>query len=239
MDFSKEHISREEIQEIIDRIYHVPIRRLTLYQRAFVHKSIFKYINPQTVELDYLRESNEKLELIGDSVLDLSVILYLVNKYPEDNEGQLSQKRIRIVKGKTLHVLAKKIGFEGKILMTNHVRNGPNENLLEDAFEAFIAAIFLDHGQVIADKFIVSLIEKHIEPTFIEKNDNYKDILNHKFSSNTPEYKIVKEVLKENKKEFTIAVYIYGKLYGKGTANKKKDAEQKAAKFALQYLNII
>lgn len=247
MDLSQPHISKETIETLLAKVFPIRINanNLYLYQRAFVHKSVQKHISEDNEVVDYVRESNERLELVGDSVLATSVITYLYHKYPNAAEGELTKRRTRIVRGKTLAKLAIDLGLQGYILMSDQVLKVggyANHNLLEDAMEALLGAIFLDHGYQVANQFIIRLIETFLDDKFIKTDDNYKDILLRYTQGINPDsppiYEILRETGKPNEKEFTVIVYLYGKIQGKGKASKKKEAEQRAAKFALKSLKI-
>ena len=238
------HITKSEIQKILGGI---KIRNVSVYQRSLVHKSIpnspvFKKNKSkfENTKMKYTLESNETLELYGDSVLQFVVTDYLYHKFPSANEGQLTKYRSNIVRSKMLARLAKKIGLKGKILMADQVKNmggDDNDRFLEDAFEAFIGALCIDKGIKYAQKIIVKILDENISEEDILKDDNYKDILL-RFTQNmkmdTPKY-IVKSC---SNNEFTIVVNCLGKARGKGRSSKKKKAEQLAAKMAIENLKI-
>lgn len=250
-DFSTPHISKKQICSIISNVINTNtninnINNLSLYQRAFVHRSIQKYLpDDHTKVLNYYKESNEVLELVGDGILSAVVIDYLYHKYPDKDQGELTKYRTRIVRGKTLTILAEKIGMKGHILMSNHVKqmNGKeNKRLLEDTLEAFIGAMYLDTCFEYTKYFIICLIEKYIKEKDIKTDDNYKDILlryTQSVNLEKPVYRLIREEGKPNEKIFTIAVELSGKRRGKGKSSKKKEAEQKAAKYACCELNLI
>lgn len=245
MDLSQEHISKERIETILSKAYPIKIKNVEIYQRAFVHKSIQKYISDPKEVPKYMCESNERLELVGDSVLGMAVISYLYHRFPNKDEGELTKIKTRIVRGSTLAEIATALGIKGSILMSEQVINlggVNNSNLLENAIEALIGAIYLDQGYMIAEKFVISILEsKIIDHSLFTTDDNYKDILlrytqGEKLPS--PIYETIRETGKPNEKEFTLVVKLYNKIYGKGRASRKKDAEQLAAKDALKELHI-
>lgn len=252
MRFSKPHVTKEEIEDIIGGVVgsnKIEINDTKLYQLSLVHKSISVIIQriPNWHEdcCDYLKQeqSNERLELLGDGVLGMVSIEYLFKKYPNKQEGDLTKYRTRIVCGKTLAKIASCIGLQGKILMSDQVLNVGglnNKNILEDAFEAFIGALYLDLGFEIAKMFIISLIEKVLTKKDIETENNFKDILlqyTRKHSLENPEY-IIKESGKSNERIFRCTVCVMNTPKGKGISSKKKDAEQKAAQNAIKNLRI-
>lgn len=235
------HISKEKIEKIAG----FNVNNISLYRRALVHKSIQKLVKQsEKPTLDYMKESNERLEFVGDSILGAVIADYLFNKYPDKNEGYLTKYRTRIVKGKTLAYFAEKIGIKDNILMSNQVisMNGlENKRFLEDAFESFIGAIYYDKGFDTAKKFIINVIEKYLDESKILNDDNYKDLLLRYaqfIKTPHPEYNTINEFGQPHNKKFVVEVKLFGERQGKGIARIKKEAEQIAAKQAIERLNI-
>lgn len=243
-DFSKPHVSREQIQSIL----HMKIKNVAYYQRALVHKSIYKAVKRYTGESpvqEYLLQHNERLEFLGDSVLGLIVANYLFNKYPDKDEGFLTKIKTKLVNGTQLAKLARQIDLGQYILMSTHVQNirGRNsQKILEDAFEAFLAAIFKDLGFDAVNSFIINIIET-LDFTEILIENNYKDLLlkytQITFKNCTPSYSIVNTEGPPHNRTFTVIVVLNGEKYEKGTARSKKQAEQIAAENTLKKLNIL
>ena len=126
-DFSKPHVTRDQIQEMIG----IKIKNISYYQRALVHKSIYKavkrYTGTEPIQ-EYLLEHNERLEFLGDSVLGLVVANYLFHKYPDKNEGFLTRVKTKLVNGTQLANLARQIDLGRYILMSTHVQNIKGRN---------------------------------------------------------------------------------------------------------------
>lgn len=253
MDLSKPHISREQIQEILGGIKP---RSLDNYRRALVHRSVYKYIK-QTLDQNlpvcsYLVEnrepaSNERLEFLGDSVFNLIVGEYIYEKYPMKDEGFMTRLRTKIVRDTHCVKFSNLIGIGPFILASSTVKgeNGNiNDKLLEDAFEAFLGAIYLDLGFVFSKVFITRLIDKHVNLNSLLQDDNYKDILM-RYTQNKgislPEYKIITQDGPPHKRVFTVQVMIKidDKIHklGIGKGNNKRNAEQEAAMNTLAYIN--
>lgn len=240
---------------IVDKIGNVNI-----YRRAFVHKSYCTRKNENFEEgncncpagcLPLQEENNERLEFLGDAVLHTVVAHYLFERYPNMNEGFLTTTRTKLVNGEMLAWLSKRLGFEKYILLSNQIEanNGrTNKNILEDTFEAFIGAIFLDfeestgNGFKNAKDWIVHIIESNVDFTeLMTKNTSYKDRLvkycqhNYQFIPKFTEIDIsdvggmrVHTVYVKNNMGAVIAI-------GKG--NNKKAAELDASSEALKYYN--
>lgn len=247
IDLHKGHVSEEEIQEIISKYVEFNINDIELYQRSLVHKSVQKFVNSSKDDnkvLNYLKKSNETLEFVGDSVISLTISDYLFKKYPNKNEGFLTKCKTKIVKRNTLAFFAEKIGLKNKILLSDTVEN-PEENkrFLEDAFEAFIAAMYYDQGFENTKEFILSIINTYEDDIEITKDDNYKDILL-RYAQNSaptiplPEYEIISKSGEAHNLEFTVVVNYRNERQGKGRAKIKREAEQLAAKSALSRLKV-
>jgi ribonuclease-3 len=240
-DFSKCHVSRDEIQELLG----MRIKNVSYYQRSLVHKSIYKAVKRYSGEQplqEYLHQHNERMEFLGDSVLSLIVANYLYHKYPDQDEGFLTRIKTKLVNGTQLAKLARQINLGKYILLSNHVENinGRNsQKILEDAFEAFLAAIFKDLGFDAVNSFIINIIET-LDFNEVLLEDNYKDLLlkytQHIFKKSVPEYELIGTEGPPHKRTFTVVVIINGERFETGTAKSKKQAEQIAADQTLKKL---
>jgi len=234
-------LTRSMIEQIIGmrpiNIFH--------YRQAFVHKSVQKFIRNDPYAPDYMKESYERYEYLGDSVLNLVVANFLFNKYKKDSEGHLTRLRTKLVNGKTLSLFARSLNLGPYIVLSNNVENingRTNNRILEDVFEALICAIYLDLGFKYAENFIVSLLHKCINFTDLEYDDNYKDILL-RFCQNKmqtiPSYTTILTEGPPHNRVFTVACMIQGIKYKQGSGKCKKTAEQNAAHETLKYFGQI
>ena len=241
-DFSKPHVTREEIQSMIG----MKVKNIIYYQRALVHKSIHKAVKRYDGERplqEYLLQHNERMEFLGDSVLGLIVANYLFHKYTDRDEGFLTRIKTKLVNGSQLAKLARTIHLGKYILMSNHVQNihgRESQKILEDAFEALLAAIFKDLGFDAVNCFFLNIIET-LDFNEVLAEDNYKDLLlkysQHTFKTDkpcTPEYTLISTDGPPHNRTFTVAVVINGKMYQQGTGKSKKQAEQIAAEQTLK-----
>ncbi len=205
---------------------------LSLYQQAFAHRS-HSNVSKSPV-------NNERLEFLGDAILGAIVADYLFEIYPYKNEGFLTQLRSRIVNGESLKSLAKKFGFELH-LKTNSRRNErPSTYALGDAFEAFIGALYLDHGFNKTKKFVVSrIIKTHLDlDKLVQTNEDFKSQLQifcqkNKFQL---EYKLISEEMAGKDRLYVIQVFVNNKPYTRFENFSKRMAEQKAAELSLEEL---
>jgi len=208
----------------------------------------YKFKNEQLLNLALTHKSyssengilycNERMEFLGDSVLSAIVSSYLYNKYQDKEEGVLSQIKAQIVSAANLAAWAKEIKLNEFILVSkNEEKNGAKkrDSLLCDSFEAVTGAVFLDGGFKAVEKFVTNFLNHHKKLTITD----YKTKLQEKIQSDfqtLPKYKVVKECGPDHNKSFEIAVYVKDKFFGKGTGNSKKQAEQAAARSALNKL---
>lgn len=211
----------------IEQLVGTKIRDVSLYQRAFTHKSALKKYRGLT-------GSYETLEFMGDSVLGFIITRHLFDKYEKEQEGFLTKARTKMVRGKTLSEIAEHMGLQSWILMDDKgIRNhwNMNPNILEDVFEALIGAIYLDLGMVHAKKFVFAAFDR-VEISMTD--DNYKDQLMRRCQADKlalPEYQVRSQYPNGT---FHIEVFVNGAPCGSGFASTKKQAEQNAAEIALK-----
>ena len=260
-------LKSDDINNILARFkINKKINSLELWQKAFAHKSYSKnnkkkqYLydfeaNKTSKCIEIQEDSNERLEWLGDGIIQAISAAYLSKRYPDQDEGFLTKTRSKIVKTESLYKLAKFISIEKYILMSYHVEfecNGRNNpRILEDAFEAFIGALYNDFdknnnnysGFSTCYKFFINIIQSGglDIPQLILTDDNYKDQLMRFYQKEfNGKYPIYYELQDSSKKSFTMCVNDpEGKLVGTGVARSKKEAEQKAAKQALEYFNTL
>jgi len=209
----------------IEKIVGTKINDLSLYQRAFTHKSALKKYT--------LTESFETMEFMGDSVLGFVITKLLFDKYEEKQEGFLTKARTKLVRGKTLAHIARYLNLDRWVLMDDKgMRNewNRNEKVLEDVFESFIGAIYLDLGMVHAKRFILNIFENDqiINMNNLMIDDNFKDQLMRWCQARKielPQYPI----LSHQSGVFNVSVIINNQCIGWGSAKNKKQAEQNAA----------
>jgi len=202
-----------------------------LITEALTHKSYKKPYN------------NERLEFLGDAVLDLIVGEYLFRKFPKEDEGLLSKIRASLVNEKGFTRLANNINLGNSILISSAEENNSGRtkpSLLSNAFEAIIGAIYLESGLEVTSKIVINLIESSYKT--IDLNSLSKDFkttlqeLTQADFGETPNYKLVRAFGPDHKKEFEIAVELQNKIISSAIGRSKKEAQQKAAEIALKKL---
>lgn len=200
-----------------------------LYEIAFIHES---YSNEKGI-----RESYERLEFLGDAVLDLVVSQYLYQEYPELTEGQLTRMRANYVCKKALHTYSADNGLDEQIKlgMGAELTRRELDSVVSDVFESFIGALYLDLGLKEVKKFLQKTVIPHIERQdmfFYDYKSELKQLCDK--TGNPIFYQLVEEEGPPHKKNFTMVVLIDGLKYGTGQGGSKKEAEQEAAKEALE-----
>jgi ribonuclease-3 len=205
---------------------------------ALAHKSYLRSKLPKEVH-----SSNERLEFLGDSVLGLVVSEFLYQKHPQKTEGELTKMKAVLVNEVTLSRRAKEFGLgEFLLLSPEEERSGgrQRESILADACEAVIAAAYLDGGMKAAKQVVQRLIlENYLETTSDRAHHNYKGELLEFLQARglgMPQYQVEVAEGPDHKKVFTIAAICLGRKLGSGRGTSKKEAEQKAAKMALEKL---
>ena len=183
---------------------------------------------------------NERLELLGDAVLDLVVVEFLFNKYPNHNEGQITKLKGFLVCGETLSRLSEKLEMKDFLLIGKELEHAENvrklKSVLADAFESVIGALYRDGGWESAKKFIERHVLDELSELTTGKYYNYKSALQEiaqKEFKSVPEYSVIKEEGPEHCKYFNVSVCVNGKEMGQGKGDNKKEAEQVAARQAL------
>jgi len=211
---------------------------LEYYQKAFIHKSVLRFLSSQN-----LNNSYERFEFLGDSILNHVIANFIFNRYKNEEEGHLTRIRSKLVNGKTLSYLAKKIKLNEFIIISKNVETiggRDNDRIIEDVFEAFICAIFLDLGLKYAEIFIITTMNKYLNFDIIEEDNNFKDILLRQCQKQfqiSPAYELITTTGPHHTKTFTSIVIINGTRYKTGIGKTKKESEQNASKFTLESLN--
>jgi len=205
---------------------------MKLYEMAFIHKSA------SLVLPDGTTINNERLEYLGDAILDAIVADYLFRNYPGKDEGFLTKMRSKMVKRKHLNLLALRLGIDKMMVaQTNPVNI--SKHLYGNAFEALVGAVYLDKGYIKTSKFIEQIIKRYVNLERLLKTDSdYKSQL----IEWAQKYK--QEIIFESREEikanshlpvFITIVKISGETIGRGIGNSKKDSEQKAARMGLEH----
>jgi len=214
---------------------HVTFNDLNLLVTAFTHRS---YLNEHKRTVT---EHNERLEFLGDAVLELVVTEYLYTNYGEP-EGILTNWRSSLVRTESISAAATKAGFEPLLRLSRGEKRGTDRargQILANAFEAVIGALYLDQGYEAAKNFITENILSTFE--HILASGSWMDPKSHlqelaqSHEGSTPVYKVLTEDGPDHDKTFTVGVFVGGELRGEGIGPSKQAGQQKAAEAALEY----
>lgn len=213
----------------------IPADYQQLFLQALRHRSI---IDDNRYEA---HETYERLEFLGDAVLDLIVTEILFEKFPKEDEGFLTKLRAKIVRGDTLAMLAENLNINTLLEVGERASEQKIElskSVLADVFESVIAAIYLSKGYAFTHQFVSDVVNRHINFKDLQKKvDNHKSALMEYLQAlkkPLPEYRVLSEDGPGHDKLFTIGVYVDGVMQGKGSGKSKKQAEQAAAQKALK-----
>ncbi|QQG50102.1 MAG: ribonuclease III [Candidatus Berkelbacteria bacterium] len=204
-----------------------------LLRTVFVHRS---YLNESPEDI---REHNERLEFLGDAVLELVVTEYLYKTY-DNPEGELTNWRSSIVKGEVLAKVASDIELGQQLYLSKGEEKSGGRSrslILANTFEALIGAIYLDLGYEASSKFIhkylIALLPEIIEKKlYIDPKSRLQEVCQDDLGA-TPEYRVLSEEGPDHQKQFVVGVHASGRLIAKGTGTSKQRAEQDAASIAL------
>jgi|TARA_B000000477_G_scaffold124426_1_gene132024 ribonuclease III len=271
-------LNDENLRELFDSngLNGLKYKNINLYRVAFVHKSYCTMknidfnksnINCPSDCLPLQDVSYERLEFLGDSLLGMIVANYLYSRFPDQNEGFLSKIRTKLVNGKMLGYLSDKIGFPKFAIISKQVEDSNGRNnykIMEDIFEAFIGALYLDYqseddevilpkniklspmtgvGYYVVESWLIYIIENYIDfSELIRVKNNYKDMLTshmQNYLQDIPQFKEISVSTRDNYKIFNYCVKDRnGTIISTSTGKSKKEAENNAALEALKYYNI-
>lgn len=270
-------LTAEDLRQLLDKngLCGIEFHNINLYRNAFVHKSYCTMKNDDFESgnercpancLPLQEMSYERLEFLGDAILGMVVARYLYDRYPDQNEGFLSKLRTKLVNGKMLGHLAGIVGFPRFAILSKQIEDASgrsNYKIMEDIFEAFIGALYIDFqqeddavtlpsairlpngpltgsGYHVAEQWIIHILETNLDfAELIQSKTNYKDMLvrfmQHSFQD-VPNFCEIGITTRNNQKVFEYCVKNKsGVVLGKATGASKKDAENTSAKNALLY----
>jgi len=219
---------------ILEKKLGLNFKNKDLLAQAFTHRS---YLNENQ---EFKLEHNERLEFLGDAVIELIVTEHLYKEYPEKSEGDLTNWRAALVNAKMMTSVAEELGFNDFLLLSK----GESKELgkarayiLANTFEALLGSLYLDSGYKHCDEFIDKYL--FVNLAGIIKDGSYKDAKS-KFQeeaqervSITPSYKVIKESGPDHEKTFVVGVYLDTELVAEGQGLSKREAEEEAADLAL------
>jgi ribonuclease-3 len=213
----------------------ITFKNTTLLEQAFIHRSFINE-NPRTGLVH-----NERLEFLGDAVLELVVTEFLYTKYPHQNEGDLTAYRSALVNAVTLGEVASFLGFNDMIKLSKGEAKDVHRarsSILADAYEAFVGALYLDQGYDAAKSFIQRTLlgktEEIIRKGLYKDAKSYVQEKSQEKHSVTPLYKVLSEEGPDHDKLFLVGIYFGEDKIAEGKGKSKQEAETQAARSALE-----
>ncbi|HJN62429.1 MAG TPA: ribonuclease III [Candidatus Parcubacteria bacterium] len=219
----------------IEKKLNLKFKKKDLLIQAFIHRS---YLNENP---KFHLFHNERLEFLGDAVLELVVTEYLYKKYPKKNEGTLTTWRAALVNSKMLSIVAKSTGFNEFLLLSKgeaKETGKARQYILANTFEAIVGAIYLDQGYRKSQEFIKKYLIKELPhiieaKLFRDTKSSFQEKSQEKVGI-TPNYKVLKAWGPDHNKRFVVGVFLKEELIGKGEGSSKQEAEEEASKNALK-----
>jgi ribonuclease-3 len=220
---------------IIEKKINVQFKDKTLLEQAFTHRS---FINENK---HVTHDHNERLEFLGDAVLELASTSFLYKEYPNKNEGDLTSYRAALVNTNTLSSVATSLGFNEFLLLSKGESKDTGrarQYILADSFEAMIGALYLDQGYEVAyifiETFLLSLTAEIVKTgSWVDAKSHFQERSQEVLSA-TPIYETILEEGPDHNKYFTVAVKIKDETIATGKGKSKQEAEQEAARKALE-----
>lgn len=235
--FKKGSEKDQKLKQAVQTLIGTRPSNLMIYRLAFMHTSAARETNTKG-----FRESNERLEYLGDAVLGMVVAEYLFKKYPYKDEGFLTDIRSRIVNRESLNVVARKLGLDKLVEYDANRRTIlTRTSMYGDALEAFVGAIYLDKGFIFTRKFILKrLLSSHFDlDSVVLNNANFKSQIIEWAQREGRELRFdVTEQGSFHNKEFLAELLVDGESFATGSGFSKKKAEQSAAEKACEKLEI-
>lgn len=219
--------SRPDIVNYIRKYYGFTPSKIKNYELALRHSS------SSFIDEKGIKNSNERLEFLGDTILDVVVAEYLYEKYPKLQEGQLTKMKSKVVSRINLNQIALVLKIQD-ILEVNIGKQDLHHSILGNALEAIIGAIYLDKGFVYTQKVVLKILQKHGMSDRIQSDVDFKSKL-HEWSQKkrkTLVFNVTHESQRAGTTDYEVELLINGKSMGKGNGKSKKLAEQEAAKIA-------
>lgn len=220
----------------LEKIIDVKFKNKDLLQQAMVHRS---YINEHS---SFRVGHNERLEFLGDAVLEIIITEYLYLNFPDKPEGDLTNWRASLVNSKMLYQVAQKLNFDDYLLLSKGEAKDKNSKarqyILANSVEAIIGAIYLDQGIETAKKFIFRNVISNLDEiiknkTYLDPKSRFQEVAQEIFGI-TPSYQVLKEEGPDHDKKFTVGLFLNEKLVSSGEGSSKQEAQADAAEKGLR-----
>jgi ribonuclease-3 len=219
----------QEIQAFVKRAFGFSPADTAVYEQAFRHSSAATKIRPG------LKNSNERLEFLGDAIIDAVVAHYLYAKYPLLPEGELTKMKSKVVRRENLNMIGYTLRIH-EVLHLNLGRQDMHDSIVGNALEALVGALYLDRGFEATRDIVLKLLKQHGLDTRVHDDIDYKSKLHEwcQKHKRTLGFKVIAHRNEGGSSYYKVAVMIDDQEYGTGDGGAKKTAEQKAAKRACE-----
>jgi ribonuclease III len=220
----------------LEKDLKIKFKNKDLLQQAFVHRS---YLNEHP---EFKLGHNERLEFLGDAVLELVVTEYLFKRFPDDQEGKLTNLRASMVNTQMLAQLSEDLGLQNFLFLSRGEEKDQNkkarESILANTFESLVGAAYLDQGISVIKKFLEKIFDDKIpyiyeNLLYVDPKSRFQELSQDVYSI-TPHYKVLKEEGPDHDKIFTVGIYVDKDLIAKGKGGSKQIAQVEAAKKGLK-----
>ena len=216
----------KDIQSLVSREFGLRVRQRSAYDEALIHSSMLDGDKPGL-------KSNERLEFLGDVVLDMTMAQYLYRAFPDAQEGELTKRKSRVVNRKNLNLLGKNMGLH-HLIRAKMRREDIHDSMVGNALEALIGALYLDHGFKRTQRAVLAMLKHYGLDEQVNETSDFKSQL-YQWATKRKK-RLAFEVLRDDdgagEDRYEIAVKINGRIEGIGVGRSKKLAEQEAARRA-------
>jgi ribonuclease-3 len=220
----------------LEEILKIKIKNFAFYEQALVHRSYMHVLKNK----DKICFSNERLEFFGDAILEFVVSEHLFGLFVNEFEGALTKMRSNIVSGKSLAICCRELGLEKYLMVSFSAKKnmdaGTGESMVSDMMEAIIGAVYLDNDMNAAREFIINRLLPIVMEKGLMKDTNYKSKFMETVQADgysSPIYKTEEEIGLPHNRQYKVAAYVDDEFFATGEGKSKKEAEQNAAKNAL------
>lgn len=215
-----------DISALVSREFGLRVRQRKAYEEALTHSSM---LDGDTSGL----KSNERLEFLGDVVLDMTMAQYLYRQFPDAQEGELTKRKSRVVNRKNLNLLGKNMGLH-HLIRAKMRRDEIHDTMVGNALEALIGAMYLDHGFQKTQRAVLLMLKHYGVDEQVHETRDFKSQLHHWASKRKKAllFQVIKDDERAGDERYVVEAMINGKPYGQGVGRSKKEAEQEAARRA-------
>lgn len=216
----------QTIRQLVRKEFGLRIRKIQLYDEALTHASM---LDGDTTGL----RSNERLEFLGDTALDLVVARFLYDEFPDEQEGSLTQRKSKMVNRETLNLVGAKMEL-GALIRSKMRKNDVHSSVLGNALEALIGAIYLDHGYEKTSRAVMRMLKRHGADHKVHETVDFKSKLHHWAQREKVQlaFEVKREYHVKGKTRYDVVALLDEVKRGSGTGSSKKSAEQRAARGA-------